>query len=79
LLARICGLAQTVEVFHSTHGPVRAEEVAEARRGERFDPALVDAFLAQAREGRMWETWQGRNLARPDLSREISRLEPTGS
>ncbi len=34
LLARICGLVQTVEVFNSADGPGRAEEVARKRGGE---------------------------------------------
>ena len=70
-LARICGLAQTVEVFFTAHGPAGAEEVAGARRGRWFDPDLVDVFLAEARGGGLWE-----GLAREDLRREVSRLEP---
>ena len=71
LLARICGLAQTIEVFYTTFGPVRAEEIARARRKEWFDPALVDVFLAEARAGRLWES-----LGEPDLARSISLMEP---
>ncbi len=71
LLARICGLAQTVEVFYTAFGPVRAEEMAHARRKEWFDPALVDVFLAEARAGRLWE-----NLGEPDLARSVSLMEP---
>lgn len=71
LLARICGLAQTVEVFFTAYGPVRAEEMARERCGRWFDPELVDAFLAEAREREMWKS-----LSRPDLRRKVSRLEP---
>ena len=71
LLARICGLAQTVEVFYTSFGPTRAEEVAKARRKKWFDPEIVDVFLAEARTGEMWKS-----LARSDLAYEISRLEP---
>ncbi len=71
LLGRICGLAQTVEVFYTAHGPTGAEEMARVRRKRWFDPALVDVFLAEARAGKLWE-----DLARPDLSRLISRMEP---
>jgi HD-GYP domain-containing protein (c-di-GMP phosphodiesterase class II) len=70
LLARICGLAQTVEVFHAAHGPAEAEEVARVRRGRWFDPDLVDVLLAEARGG-LWES-----LAQEDLRHEVSRLEP---
>lgn len=71
LLSRICGLAQTVEVFYSAFGPARAEAVAKARRKQWFDPALVDVFLSLAREGSLW-----RDLWAPDLSAVVSRLEP---
>ena len=71
LLARICGLAQTVEVSYKAHGPAAAEEVARARKGGWFDPKLADVFLAETREGGLWSS-----LARPDFRREVSRLEP---
>ncbi|QIN80529.1 HD domain-containing protein [Rubrobacter marinus] len=71
LLARICGLAQTVEVFYTAYGPTSAEEMARTRRGEWFDPALVDVFLAEARAGGLWGA-----LGEPDLARSISLMEP---
>jgi HD-GYP domain-containing protein (c-di-GMP phosphodiesterase class II) len=71
LLARICGLAQTAEVFHTDRGPAAAEEVARLRSGRWFDPALVEALLAETREDGLWE-----DLSRKDPWREISRLEP---
>ncbi|MBA2692632.1 MAG: HD domain-containing protein [Rubrobacter sp.] len=69
LLARICGLAQTVEVFYAKHGPERAENVARSRRKKWFDPALVDAFLADARG--IWEV-----LGASDVKLAVSMLEP---
>ena len=71
LLARVCGLAQTVEVFFSAHGPAAAEEVSAVRRGRWFDPELVDVFLAEAAEGALWG-----DLSRGDPQRQVSRLEP---
>ncbi len=71
LLARICGLAQTVEVFYTAYGPVGAEEIARKRRGEWFDPDLVDVFVAEARMGELWEA-----LGEPDLARSVSLMEP---
>lgn len=71
LLARICGLAQTVEVFYTAYGPTGAEEVARLRRGQWFDPDLVDVFLAQTRVGGLWEA-----LDEPDLARSVSLMEP---
>jgi response regulator RpfG family c-di-GMP phosphodiesterase len=71
LLARICGLAQTAEVFLTDRGPAAAEEVVRLRSGRWFDLALVEALLAEAREDGLWE-----NLTRKDPWREVSRLEP---
>lgn len=50
LLARIVGLAQTVEVFAAREGVGGALVVARARRGTWFDPALVDAGAALQEE-----------------------------
>lgn len=71
LLARVCGLAQTAEVFFTTHGPGAAEAVARTRSGRWFDPVLVEALLAEAKEGDLWE-----RLSRGDAGKEVSRLEP---
>jgi putative nucleotidyltransferase with HDIG domain len=68
LLARICGLAQTAEVFLTERGPAAAEEIVRARSGRWFDPALAEVLLAE--EG-LWA-----DLLRKDPWREVSRLEP---
>jgi HD-GYP domain-containing protein (c-di-GMP phosphodiesterase class II) len=46
LLGRVLCLAQTAEVFWQLGGPTAALDVARARRGTWFDPALVDALCA---------------------------------
>ena len=71
LLARICGLAQTAEVFYSEHGPARAEEVVQARREKWFDPELVDTLLYEARKGNIWK-----HLGSPGLAQTLSSMEP---
>ena len=45
---RLFHLADVVEVIHRTDGVDAAVEVARARRGSHFDPAVVDAFCATA-------------------------------
>jgi HD-GYP domain-containing protein (c-di-GMP phosphodiesterase class II)/DNA-binding CsgD family transcriptional regulator len=45
---RLFHLADVLEVFSRTLGMEAAVEVARARRGTKFDPALVDAFCAVA-------------------------------
>ena len=50
LTVRLFHLADVVEVFARRGGADAAVAVARARRGTKFDPALVDAFGAMARE-----------------------------
>jgi HD-GYP domain-containing protein (c-di-GMP phosphodiesterase class II) len=45
---RLFHLADTVEVFHRADGTDAAIDVARARRGKNFDPAIVDSFCAVA-------------------------------
>lgn len=71
LLGRICCLAQTVEVFFTTYGLEAAIDVAVQRRGEWFDPQLVDALAAFKHESGFWERLLGDNL-----KDELSRWEP---
>jgi putative nucleotidyltransferase with HDIG domain len=74
LLGRICGLAQTVEIFCRTYGLRAALEVARERRGTWFDPALVDALLALEHDTGFWNRLSTNNLAC-----ELARWEPADS
>lgn len=47
---RLFHLADVVEVLHRSAGIDAAIEVARSRRGTQFDPAVVDAFCASARD-----------------------------
>jgi HD-GYP domain-containing protein (c-di-GMP phosphodiesterase class II) len=49
LPARLVNLADVVAIFHRTGGVDAAVAVARERSGTQFDPALVDAFCADAR------------------------------
>jgi HD-GYP domain-containing protein (c-di-GMP phosphodiesterase class II) len=71
LLARIVGLSQTVELYFSSDGVFTAYDMAAARRGTWFDPALVDALRSIRTDGTFWR-W----LAEGDVATEISRVEP---
>lgn len=71
LLGRICCLAQTVEVFHSTYGLSSACEMTISRRGNWFDPELVDVLLAMKGDAEFW-----RRLESANLIAEISYCEP---
>ena len=59
LLARVMGLAQTVEVFAISQGVDAAYEMARSRRGSWFDPNLVDAMNAFRSDESFWDTFFG--------------------
>ncbi|HEY4319953.1 MAG TPA: HD domain-containing phosphohydrolase [Gemmatimonadales bacterium] len=59
LLGRIAGLAQTVEVFQSAFDVATAYEMARARRGRWFDPAIVDALATFEFDEAFWGTLRG--------------------
>jgi HD-GYP domain-containing protein (c-di-GMP phosphodiesterase class II) len=62
LLARIACLAQSMEVFWQQGGPAAAVDIARARRGTWYDPALVDAVGALEHDRAFWD-----GLASPDV------------
>jgi putative nucleotidyltransferase with HDIG domain len=68
LAARILCLAQTVEVFHAAGGRRAAYRVARKRRGEWFDPDLVDALHSFRFDTAFWAS-----LTDPD----VSAVEPS--
>jgi putative nucleotidyltransferase with HDIG domain len=70
-LARILGLAQTAEVFFTTYGVDSAYEMAVARKGSWFDPAIVDAFLAFRSDSDFW-----RGLSDGDAQAQLAHVEP---
>jgi len=70
-LARILGLAQTAEVFATTYGVEPAYDMAVARRGSWFDPAIVAAFLAFRSDREFW-----RALFEDDGQSQIAAVEP---
>ena len=51
---RILCLAQTAEIFHASHGVEGAMRVARKRSGSWFDPELVAALHAIARDRAFW-------------------------
>ena len=59
LLARIVGLARTVDVFATAGGPAEAVRMARARRGKWFDPALAERVTAWAGDELWWSGLRG--------------------
>ena len=70
-LARILGLAQSVEVFFSTYGADTAFDMATSRRGTWFDPVLVEALVATRKDRAFWQL-----LAEGDALAQIAKVEP---
>jgi HD-GYP domain-containing protein (c-di-GMP phosphodiesterase class II) len=68
---RIVGLAQTVEVFASSYGVRTAFDMAAARRGRWFEPALVDALSTLKHDQAFWQL-----LAEGDVLAEAARVTP---
>lgn len=56
VLARILGIAQTIEVYFTRDGLDAALDIARERSGTWFDPALVKALLSIGRDGAFWAT-----------------------
>jgi putative nucleotidyltransferase with HDIG domain len=71
LLARIAGLAQTVDVFWSEFGRRAAFHMARDRAGTWFDPALVHALCVFEHDEEYW-----RGLGRTESRGRVAALEP---
>jgi len=70
-LARVAGLAQTVEVFAAAQGPDAALDMARERRGRWFDPELVDALESLRGDAAFWSGVYG-----DDLLAQVRAVEP---
>ena len=77
--ARLVHLADVAAVFHHTGGVQAAVEVARARSGGQFDPALVTLFETEAdvifAELEQVTTWDAVMGKAPTASRELSEGE----
>lgn len=71
VLSRIVCLAQTVEVFEHGYDVDAAYEVAHARRGRWFDPAIVNCLDAFRRDTTFWT-----ELRSADTLSALARCEP---
>lgn len=72
MLARICSIAQTLEVFHATHGVHAAIRIAKRRSGTWFDPALVKIVSSWKGDVTWW-----RGLKTDGVNELVLSLEPT--
>lgn len=71
LLARICSIAQTIEVFHAAYGVDEAIRVVRRRGGTWFDPALVKVVTGWKNDVTWW-----RGLKTAQVDELVLALEP---
>lgn len=69
--SRIALLAQVIDVFQFNQGAEAAIAEVRGRSGSWFDPALVEAFAAVARDPQFWAM-----LAGPSVEAAVRELEP---
>lgn len=73
LLARIVALAQSMEIFFTTHGREATYDMVARRNGRWFDPDLVRAAESFRMDLAFWASVQA-----PDPARRVARAEPAG-
>lgn len=56
IVSRIVYATSFLEVFHAIGGPAAALQLARDRRGQAFDPTVVDAFERASAQPSFWET-----------------------
>lgn len=71
LFSRIALLAQVIDVFHTTGGPMAAVEEVKRRSGTWFDPRLTVIFRQISDDPGFWMT-----LASPDVMAAVLAQEP---
>lgn len=70
LFSRIALLAQVIDIFHASGGPSSAMKEISKRKGEWFDPTLVDAFSGLSTQPGFWETLRSADLEATVLASE---------
>jgi putative nucleotidyltransferase with HDIG domain len=70
IFSRIANLAQTLEVFYTSRGPVAAMDAVRRRSGRWFDPDLVKAAISLSATGALWAGLDERDVIQKALSLE---------
>jgi putative nucleotidyltransferase with HDIG domain len=79
LFSRIANLAQTLEVFHSVHGPEAAVAAATNRSGRWFDPDLVKAAVSLSAHGDLWAGLDSEDIIQAALAFEPEQRRMTAN
>jgi len=72
--ARILHLAQVLELTYRFGGPAATCVLAKEKRGTRFDPEAVDAFLALTQQADFWSTFEEQSTQEALLARRPSTV-----
>jgi HD-GYP domain-containing protein (c-di-GMP phosphodiesterase class II) len=72
--ARILHLAQVLDLTYRFAGPAATWHLVQEKRGTRFDPQAVDAFLALAQRADFWHTFEEQSTQEALLARQPSTL-----
>ncbi len=72
ITARILHLAQVLELTHHFGDATKTITIAQEKRGTRFDPAVVDAFLRIAQQADFWSTFETQSTQEAILARRPS-------
>lgn len=67
--ARLLHLVQVLDLTYRMAGPAATEQIARDKRGSRFDPEGVDAFLAIAQQVDFWRTFEAQSTQEALLAR----------
>jgi HD-GYP domain-containing protein (c-di-GMP phosphodiesterase class II) len=78
LLARMACLSQTMEVFWQQGGAAAACDVARARRGTWFDPALVDVVDQLERDVCFWASLEMPDVQAVEPADRVLRADDAG-
>jgi HD-GYP domain-containing protein (c-di-GMP phosphodiesterase class II) len=72
--ARILHLVQVLDLMYRFGGPAAARALAQEKRGTRFDPEAVDAFLALTQAADFWRTFEEQSTQEALLARRPSTV-----
>jgi HD-GYP domain-containing protein (c-di-GMP phosphodiesterase class II) len=67
--ARILHLVQVLELIYHFSGPEATRVIAQEKRGTRFDPEAVDAFLVLTQQADFWSTFEEQSTQEALLAR----------
>ncbi len=70
--ARILHLAQVLDLTYRFGGPAATRVLAQEKRGTRFDPEAVDAFLVLTQQEAFWSTFE--ELSTQEAPRDLASL-----